>query len=291
VNDVSATLNWTKAEDNGAVAAYLIFEGETNIATVKGDTTSYIIKGLSPALNYQFSVEAVDATGNQSDNGPAAALTTTGLKDAAPPVAPSGDDTFTLSNVIGSLGSTWAKVEWKAASDEYGIKKYEIFSNGEKVGEAAGEDLSYTVKRLNPATAYDFKVKAVDATGNGTFYPLALSVKTNEAYDIGAPKWPEQSKVTAKAITQTSVKLSWTAAFDDKGIKGYRIYQNGKPVNQQITFTPVNTESSITDPEYRIQGLTPNTTYIFKIEAGDLLGKWSGFGPSIKVTTKGPNHN
>ncbi|MCM3728063.1 fibronectin type III domain-containing protein [Neobacillus cucumis] len=291
VKDVSATLSWTRAADNTAVASYLIYNGENPIASVKGQQTSYNVERLSPALNYQFKVEAVDGTGNRSDNGPITTFTTSGTKDIVSPDVPTGDDSLTLSDVTGSLGGTWAKLQWKGATDLYGIKKYEIFANGEKVGETAGNELSFTVKKLNPDTAYNFKIKVLDETGNESSYPQVLSVKTNEAFDHSAPKWPEESIITVKAITQTSVKLSWPNAYDDKKVMGYRIYQDGKPVNEKVTFTPINTESTASGTEYRIQGLAPNTTYVFKIEAGDAAGKWSGFGPSIKVTTKGPNKN
>ncbi|MFF2449202.1 fibronectin type III domain-containing protein [Neobacillus sp. NPDC058068] len=290
-DDVSVTLKWAGAQDATGVKSYNIYDGETLVATVNGSAQTFKITGLSPALTYKFKVEAADATGNWTKNGPSLQVKTTGSKDAIAPAAPIGDNILSLGTVSGSLGTSWAKINWLPGADQYGIQRYEIYVNNQLAGAADGNVNAYTVTGLKPDTSYVIKIKAVDAAGNGTMYDTALQLTTKAVYDTGAPKWPAKSEAKALAITQTSVKLSWTAANDDKAVIGYRIYQNGKPLEEKVKFTPINTEKSVTGPSYRVEGLEPNTTYTFKIEAGDAAGKWTGTGPSLTITTKGPQND
>lgn len=289
-DDTSVTLNWNAATDNAGVKNYEIFKGSKLVATVPGNINSYQVTGLSPALTYNFKVEAADATGNVTTNGPGITVSTTGTKDTTAPIVPTGDNTLSLSPVTGSLGTSWARVNWSPATDNYGIDQYEIYVNGEKKAEVSSDTTAYTITKLNPGTHYVIQVKAVDETGNGTMYGSSVDLTTNPLYDTSAPKWPEESQIHAQAITQTSVKLSWNPAHDDQQVTGYRLYVNGKPIEGDVKFTPINTANTTTDLNYRVEGLALNTTYTFKVEAGDKVGKWSGSGPSITITTKGPQN-
>ncbi|MDG4860903.1 cellulose binding domain-containing protein, partial [Streptomyces sp. T-3] len=60
---------------------------------------------------------------------------------------------------------------------------------------------------------------------------------------------------TASDITDTSVKLSWTAATDDKGIKNYDVLRDGAKV------------ATVTGTTYTNTGLTAGTDYSYTVQA------------------------
>ncbi|MFD1953876.1 fibronectin type III domain-containing protein [Paenibacillus thailandensis] len=62
----SVRLNWQPATDETGVDKYLVYQNNTLLATLNGDTRHYDVKGLSSHSSYLFSLIAVDADGNQS---------------------------------------------------------------------------------------------------------------------------------------------------------------------------------------------------------------------------------
>ncbi|CAM5592537.1 Chitinase A1 precursor [Streptomyces sp. ADI98-12] len=74
----AATLTWTAAKDDEAVASYDIYQGDTKIHSAGGDSTSAVVTGLRPGTAYRFTVKARDGAGNVSPASPEAPLTTAG---------------------------------------------------------------------------------------------------------------------------------------------------------------------------------------------------------------------
>ena len=92
------------------------------------------------------------------------------------------------------------------------------------------------------------------------------------------PSWPAGNALTASNVGQTGLTLTWTAAIDNVGIVGYRVYQGS-------TLLTTLGEGVLT---YSVTGLTPGTQYTFKVEAGDAANNWSTNGPSVTITTLTP---
>ncbi|TXK82486.1 fibronectin type III domain-containing protein [Paenibacillus sp. N3.4] len=285
----SVKLTWTSASDNTAVSNYrVIVDGAVVTSSITGTTNTYTVSGLSPGLKYTFKVEAIDATGNWTTTGPSVSATTTGIAGTVPPTVPTGSNSIQL---VGTANTTWANIKWTPATSA--VKEYVIYNNGQKKGSVAGSASTFNVTGLAFATRYVIEVEAVDAYGNKAKYPFQLVITTADPYDIGAPKWPTNSQITANEITGTSVKLSWTPAIDDIGVTGYRLYMNGKPIGGDVKFTPVNSANTVsaTSTSYTVTGLTPGTSYTFKVEAGDGRSKWTGTGPSVNIVTAVPSQD
>lgn len=100
---------------------------------------------------------------------------------------------------------------------------------------------------------------------------LTLTVKQPEPE---APAW-ENALLAASNVTQTGATLNWTPAVDASSITEYAIYKDG--VKQASVAGSVYS--------YQASGLSADTSYTFKIEAGNAGGKWSEDGPSIVVKT------
>ncbi|MFB7370373.1 glycosyl hydrolase family 18 protein [Streptomyces sp. NPDC056222] len=82
-------------------------------------------------------------------------------------------------------------------------------------------------------------------------------------------------------ITNTSVKLTWTAATDDKGIKNYDVKRDGTTI------------ATVTGLTYTNSGLTAGTDYSYTVVARDTIdqtGPASG-AASVRTTGGGGNPN
>jgi chitodextrinase len=93
--------------------------------------------------------------------------------------------------------------------------------------------------------------------------------------DHHAPVWPAGSALHVASVTQTTLRLSWNSAIDDVNVTSYRIYQG---------YLLLATVSGRT-LTYDVTGLSPGTTYTFRVEAGDVAGNWTSNGPYMTIST------
>ncbi|WP_255551539.1 S-layer homology domain-containing protein [Sporosarcina sp. E16_8] len=77
------TLSWTPAEDDIGVTGYRIYKDGLLIHNVTGTTNVYEVTELSPNTIYNFQIQAGNAAGNWTTNGPSVAVLTNvdGLSD------------------------------------------------------------------------------------------------------------------------------------------------------------------------------------------------------------------
>ncbi len=286
--------------------------------TTKG--TSFTVSGLTPAEKYTFKVEATDAIGNRTSDGPTTKVKTNGKADETAPVLPANteikeptttipaSDTFSGKAVeVVYPGFTWASVTWEAASDETGIAGYNVYANGKLQGFA--KTSNYTLSNLQPGTKYDVTVEAVDLAGNKKPYNTSLEIETAVAYAIGAPTFNGGLRTKVEKDRE-SVTLSWNEAkANNQEVIGYRVYVNGQPIMPEgAEFTPINPDITTAATIYTVKGLEPGKEYTFKVEAvgkgikyskrerlSDVFPnglvrvegyRWSGFGPSKTLTLK-----
>ncbi|MCW7945408.1 chitinase [Streptomyces hygroscopicus] len=84
---------------------------------------------------------------------------------------------------------------------------------------------------------------------------------------------------TASGITDTSVKLSWTAATDDKGVKNYDVLRDGTKV------------ATVTTTSYTDTGLTAGTDYSYTVQARDTADQTGPVSGAVTVHTTGGSTN
>lgn len=281
-DETSAVLSWTPAQDNVAVTKYNIWAGDRVAATVAGSETSKKVTGLAPGCTYSFKAEAVDASGNTTE-GPEAKVTTLGSINTKAPLISEGVDSVKVK----SVGTTWVNLTWNPAQSPYGIREYVLYVNDQEAAVVDGNNKAYNIGGLTAGTKYSFKIKAVDLSGNEAFYDEQPECTTKALYDIGAPKWPANAQIQVNGITRNSVTLTWPAATDDKVVIGYRVFQDGRALSPSgEAMNTANTVYTVLGTTYTVTGLAPNTKYTFKIEAGDAMGRWSGRGPSVTISTQ-----
>ncbi|MFF4589678.1 glycosyl hydrolase family 18 protein [Streptomyces sp. NPDC001388] len=80
---------------------------------------------------------------------------------------------------------------------------------------------------------------------------------------------------TASGITDTSVKLAWSAATDDKGVKNYDVLRDGAKV------------ATVTATSYTDTGLTAGTDYSYTVQARDTADQTGPVSGAVAVHTTG----
>ncbi|TVX99858.1 glycosyl hydrolase family 18 protein [Cohnella terricola] len=87
---------------------------------------------------------------------------------------------------------------------------------------------------------------------------------------IGTPSTP--SNVRATAVSANSITLTWTASTDTVGVSGYDVNYSGRV-------------QSVTGTSATINGLNPNTQYVFTVTAKNTAGRVSPASAPLTVST------
>jgi len=93
-----------------------------------------------------------------------------GPRDTTPPTVPTSLTGYAVSG-------TQVNLAWVNSTDKVGVRGYNIYRNGVKVG-VATEMLKYQDTGLTPNTAYTYRVSAYDAAGNNSIQSTAVIVTT-----------------------------------------------------------------------------------------------------------------
>jgi chitodextrinase len=121
------------------------------------------------------------------------------------------------------------------------------------------------------------------STSRSVTYPSNHSDGTSDyvlvvdpaAPDTQAPSAP--TNLSATAVSQSQINLSWTASTDNVGVTGYKIFRGG---------TQVGTSSTTS---YSDTSLSAGTSYTYTVKATDAAGNDSLASSSASATTQSPD--
>lgn len=163
------TLTWSAASDDVVVTGYRVYQDGTLLTTTPVTGLSYRVTGLAAGTLYTFTVQAGDADGNWSTDGPTVTVRTSynsggsggGNNDTQAPTWPAN------ATVKVSRSQTEAVLTWPAASDNKGVTGYRIKRDGVELVTLDGNTTTYTDTGLERGNnTYVWSVEAVDAAGN-----------------------------------------------------------------------------------------------------------------------------
>jgi chitodextrinase len=152
-------------------------------------------------------------------------------------------------------------LSWTASTDVggAGIGGYYVYRNGNQVA-TVSSGTSYTDTALMTSTTYSYQVAAIDTANPPKVSALSTALPVTTLADTQAPTVP--TGLAASNVSTSSLTLSWTASTDlpnpgGAGVGGYIVYRNGTQI------------SSVTTTSYSDAGLTPSTSYSYKVVAFD----------------------
>ncbi|MEV7052696.1 discoidin domain-containing protein [Streptomyces anulatus] len=153
------------------------------------------------------------------------------------------------------------RLTWKPSTDDTGVTGYDVYANNTLLTSVAGDVTTYTDTR--PAGQdVSYFVRAKDAAGNVSANSNTVT-RNGDTGDTQAPTAPSALAYTEPS--SGSVKLTWGASTDNKGVTGYDVYANnvlrGSVAGDVLTYTDTQPTS---------------TTVSYVVRAKDAAGNVSG---------------
>lgn len=196
--------------------------------------TSYSITGLKTGIAYTYRVSAVysDDTSTDPSNIAAAIPSTTSVQSPSPPV--SSYTTNVKFDFVPSDGTTLSSV---------------ICSQSDYLALQYKKDSRSLMLDASPTS---------DPINNNLVN--LLSFQSNHLSDLAVP-----APLIAKPASSTRINLSWLPPIEQYGQKlmGYRVELK----DAQGVFQVIDVDTGNSTTKYSIDGLTPNTTYTYRVSA------------------------
>ena len=207
-----------------------------------------------------FSMAACDLI--SSDDGGSAQVIPTGLAVTA-----------------AATTSTSITITWNALPDAtfYFVHRWEGTQGSHIYGISVYDttETTYTSTDLTPDTTYSFRILAfIDSYGYSSFSQTVTAATMIEEIEAD-PSIPAGLTVRADETTSDSITISWTAV---SGASSYIVQKLG---GASETFTQVATPTGTTHTSI---GLTPNTSYSFRV-AALISGEQKPWSSTVSATT------
>ncbi len=181
-------LSWTASTDNDVVGSYLVVRDGVLLIALPSSQLSFTDNGLAEGSTHEYTVAAVDGSGNPSaPAGPVSA--TTFAIDDEPPTAPGS-----FSGSATSFSSV--ALSWVESSDNAAVASYLVTRDGVDIASLLAPATAYLDDTATPDTTHLYWVTAIDTSGNETTAgPLSVTTPpppepTNDqwaAYDFSGP--------------------------------------------------------------------------------------------------------
>lgn len=219
-------LSWTEAVDDIEFGGYKVYQNNGFIKDLPGDVTTFHVTGLAPNTQYTFQIQAYDAAGNTTSDGPSKLITTLNMPaDTEAPTWTGGD---TTTSTVYSVTKATITLTWPWAIDNIVVAGYDIYCEDDYVVTVDSTKNSYTDVKAVDGNRYTYKVYAFDPSGNRSSAMVFTAVYTGDPdADITPPFWPTNSSITLSDFGTDSVVIRWSEAGDNIGVTNYLV-KNGQ---------------------------------------------------------------
>ena len=259
IDGVLVHLDRLDANGDGSVEQY---HSQLVNTTASGNPASAVLtvgQSFTDSANgLTVTLTALDATG-----------ATVGVTFAAEPAADVEAPSAPFGVHVLSTDRTHAMLAWYPASDNIAVHHYRVQANTADVLSTGYPD--GTVGGLAPATAYSFRVYAVDGAGNQSGPSSIVTASTSGTPDTTPPSTP--AALTATVAPDGAVSLAWQPAADDVAVARYRVLRDGIALGEPAAtaFSDRTTAAA--------------TTYRYGVLALDSSGNAGSPSGEVAVTT------
>ena len=269
ISNQSPTFKWTAASDSGSgVAKYrLVVNGANNREVTVGVTSATPLSPLSGG-SHTWNIVAEDAAGNVASSN-----TWTTRIDAIYPVA---QITAPISNstVNGNITITGTATD---ANFEKHVLEYGSGTSPSTwtlIQQGATPVSNNTLGSIDSSSwlngPYMMRMTVTDITGRTKTTTVTVNTNNQDAF---APTDPRS--LSAIALNDSQVYLSWAASTDNIGVAGYKVYRAS---DDSIAATTTQLNATIS-------GLTESTSHGFYIKAYDIAGNYSPKSSTVTAMT------
>ena len=261
-------LSWVQPSGGAALTHYEYELDGSGAWTSTGSTApSYTVTGLTNEQSYSFRVRAVNSAGPSGASASQSATPT-----VTEPEAP--------QRLRSSPGDGQVRLRWTAPANDGGDPithyEYELDFSGTWISTGSAAT-SHTVRGLVNGRTYTFRVRAVNAQGNGDVVMLQATPSPSTGGGGGGrgPRTtaPDAPRNLTAAAADGVVTLSWDAPFGTGGapITDYEYRIDGE--GEWISIGSVKRMHTIT-------GLTGGTVHVFRVRAVNRIGAGRASDPA-----------
>jgi hypothetical protein len=175
-----------------------------------------------------------------------------------PPAAPSNLTATAASSTVINLAWTDNDTAPNRATG-YDIEDSTNGTTFTQVATASAGATSFSVGGLQPSTTYTFRVRAFNSIGTSAYSNTASATTQASNGNLTAP-----SNLTATAATGTQINLAWTNNATVQ--TGFHI---DRATNNTFTQNLVTQTAAASATTFSDSGLTPGTTYFYRVRAFD----------------------
>lgn len=264
-DDGSVMIEFLPGDDDGSAITSYVATSQPGGITASSLDSPILLNGLTNGVSYTFTVHAVNAIGSSPESSASLSVVPMGLPGA--PTNVTG-----VSTGVGAVTVAWtAPLVTGGGIDSYDIEAYN--TDTETVSVYATEDNPTQFSGLLDDTVYQFRVRAVNITGNGAYSTRSANVTT----------WAAPAAPTAVTIVNAgvgSIGVSFTAPTVTGGspITSYDV------VLWNVDTETSDTQNTLTSPVTFGQ-LELGVEYLAEVFAISAVGTGASSGYSASITT------
>ncbi len=289
ITSTGATLNGTVNANNDSTTVTFDYGLDTSYGSsvtadqspVSGNTDTAVSKaitGLTPNTTYHFRVDATNSGGTTDG------LDQTFTTSAVAPTATTNAATSITATDATLNGTVNANNDSTAVTFEYGLDTSygtTVTANQSPVTGTTDTAVSKAITGLTPNTTYHFRVDAVNGAGTTDGHDQTFTTSVIA---------PNATTNAATSITSTGATLNGTVNANNDSTTVTFEYGLSTTYGTTVTAdqSPVsgNTDTAVSKA---ITGLTPNTTYHFRVEATNSAGTTDGLDQTFTTSAAAPN--
>jgi hypothetical protein len=239
-----------------------------NVFNTTSNATAYSSTKLVHSTTYWYRVSAI----NQMGSGLPSNVTTATTFNAVP-LAPTGLNATVVSSF--QINLSWNAPVDNGGSSIIGYKINRSINNSttwDTIVANTGNTTTYNDTGLSPNTNYRYHVFAINSIGTSLRSNTASA--TTPSISI-VPQPP--TGLVATAISSSQINLRWSAPSNNGGpaITGYEIERSQ---DNASTWSVAVSNTSSTATTYNDTGLSPSTTYTYRVSAINSVGASSPSG-------------